>query len=406
MSKAHFRPFNERVKPAKPSDDFPLFPHANGCWAKKILGKLHYFGPWENPGQALESYLRDKDDLHAGRTPRAAPGVLTVKDLANVFLNAKKDAVAAGELSPRTHAGYLEACGYVVKAFGPGRLVSDLTPADFAGLRSKLAERFGPHGLGTRIQCVRCLFKYAFDSELLDRPIRFGPDFKRPSRKTLRLHRAKQGPKLFTAEEVRRMIDAAGVQLRAMLLLAINAGFGNSDCGNLPVSALDLDGGWIDYPRPKTGVARRCPLWPETVAALREAMEGRPASKSEEHAGLVFITKYGLPWHRDTGKMGNRPISLETSKLLKKLNINGRKGLNFYTLRHTFRTVADEAKDPVAADHFMGHGTPNMSSVYRERISDERLLAVSDHVRAWLFATNLPPMKGVADNGEVGRRES
>jgi hypothetical protein len=28
-----------------------------------------------------------------------------------------------------------------------------------------------------------------------------------------------------------------------------------------------------------------------------------------------------------------------------------------------------------------------MASVYRERISDERLKAVTDHVHGWLFAT-------------------
>jgi hypothetical protein len=47
--------------------------------------------------------------------------------------------------------------------------------------------------------------------------------------------------------------------------------------------------------------------------------------------------------------------------------------------------VADEAKDQPAADYIMGHEVPHMSSVYRETISDERLKAVTDHVRAWLF---------------------
>jgi hypothetical protein len=45
--------------------------------------------------------------------------------------------------------------------------------------------------------------------------------------------------KLFTAEEIRRLLDAAGVQLKAMILLGVNCGFGNADCGNLPLSALD-----------------------------------------------------------------------------------------------------------------------------------------------------------------------
>src|SRR5262249_20967192 len=98
---------------------------------------------------------------------------------------------------------------------------------------------------------------------------------------------------------------------------------------------------------------------------------------------LVFVTKYGDGWGKDTS---DNPISKEMRKLLKALHINGRKGLGFYTLRHVFRTIADESRDQPAVDHIMGHEVAHMSSVYRESISDERLKAVTEHVRTWLFA--------------------
>ena len=41
--------------------------------------------------------------------------------------------------------------------------------------------------------------------------------------------------------------------MRAMILLGINGGFGNADCGTLPLTAVDLERGLIDYPRPPRG---------------------------------------------------------------------------------------------------------------------------------------------------------
>lgn len=59
----------ETPQSAKPRDDYPLFPHATKRWAKKIKGKMHYFGPWRDPDGALAKYLREKDYLQAGQEP-------------------------------------------------------------------------------------------------------------------------------------------------------------------------------------------------------------------------------------------------------------------------------------------------------------------------------------------------
>src|SRR6476620_1244386 len=90
------------TKPEKPYADIPLFPHATRRWAKKIRGKMHYFGPWDDPDGSLKKYLEQKDDLHAGRKPRDTSEGVTVKVLCNAYLNHKKAFLDAGELSPRT----------------------------------------------------------------------------------------------------------------------------------------------------------------------------------------------------------------------------------------------------------------------------------------------------------------
>lgn len=96
-------------KPAKPRPDFPLFPHATGYWAKKVRGKLVYFGKIANDPKgvaALNLWLDQKDELLAGRTPRSTPDGLTVRDICNHFLTAKEQQRGSGELANVTYADY------------------------------------------------------------------------------------------------------------------------------------------------------------------------------------------------------------------------------------------------------------------------------------------------------------
>ena len=119
----HKRTKNPRPhKPRKPYADFPLFPHATRRWAKKIRGKLHYFGPWDDPDGALQRYLDQRDDLHAGRTPRVAAEGLTVRDLLNRSLTAKTHLVDTGEIVQRTFFDYHSTCKQIGDAFGLDRL--------------------------------------------------------------------------------------------------------------------------------------------------------------------------------------------------------------------------------------------------------------------------------------------
>ena len=173
-----------KARPAKPRLDFPLFPHRNGRWAKKVRGKFCYFGKWADDPKgeaAIRLWLDQKDDLLAGRTPRPKSDGLTIRDLVNRFLTAKEQQRDAGDIAPRSFAEYLATCKMLTEAFGKHRLVLDLAADDFEALRASVAKLYGPYRVGNIVQRVRTVFKYGFEAALIDRPVRFGPTFKRPA---------------------------------------------------------------------------------------------------------------------------------------------------------------------------------------------------------------------------------
>ena len=278
----------------KPEPDFPLFLHRTGQWAKKVRGRTHYFG--SNPDAALTKYVEQRDDLQAGRTPRTRSDELTVRDLCNRFLTSKKSLLESGELSPRTWRDYYASAENLVATFGKHRAVADLAGEDFERLRASLAKTRGPVSLGNEIQRIRSVFGFAWADGILDRPVRFGASFKKPSRKVIRRAKNSAGSRMIEAADLRRLIDAAGVPMKAMILLALNCGYGQTDAASLPLAALDFDGGWANYPRPKTAIIRRCPLWPETGEALRETIREQPDPKDAADECLVFLTRFGVPW--------------------------------------------------------------------------------------------------------------
>jgi integrase len=398
----------KQFRPAKPFEGFPLFAHASGRWAKKIRGRLHYFGRWghkrgtqvdpvddveASARQALDKLNQEWPYLSEGRNPPVdTSGGVTIRDLCNAFLTTKRNRLDAGELSAHSFAKYYETCELLIGQFGRDRRVDDLRPDDFEGFRKTLAQNCGIVTLKSKINRCRVVFKYAADNGLVDQPVMYGRAFDRPSEKMLRQARNEAGERLFEAAELRRIVNAADPVLRAMVLLGANCGFGNTDVASLPQSAVDLETGWLTFPRPKTAIQRRIPLWPETVEAMRGVLAKRPTPGDNADADLCFLTVRGTRFVRvqPSKKTAGRHVTINAlsrrfESLLKRLGINKRRGRGFYTLRHTFETVAGESKDQVAVNAIMGHVDNTMAAAYRERISDERLKAVVETVRVWLW---------------------
>ena len=383
-------------------------------WVKCIRSKNYSFGViWttvagkRDPGTfsanaeaALRRYQADGPALHAGlsRDPVRRHDGMSVGEMCGLYLQNRKADVEAGTLTQATYLNYQDTCNRMVEVFGFKRLVEGLEPLDFAKLMR--AVPFGPTRMGSFVVWAKQVFAWAFDNKVIERPPMFGKKFRGGTPKEKRELRTRTGKKLFTAEQIRAMAYThAGVELRAMILLAINTGMGNTDCSELPMSALDLDapgGAWLRFPRVKTSVDRLAPLWPETVAALREAIAQRPPPANAAHADRVFLTSFGRPWVHGT----TNAVYGELAKVLKAMSLRapgsvkagkkekGRSRLRlpaFQALRSTFRTVADEAKDQHAAFLIMGHVIPGMAGVYVQEIARERLVAVAEHVRRWLF---------------------
>lgn len=123
------------------------------------------------------------------------------------------------------------------------------------------------------------------------------------------------------------------------------------------------------------------PLWPETTSAIRRVLACERAEPADpEVAKLLLRTEQGHALVRQRARQDESDaIKMVTyidrlgdwfDGVLDDLKLK-RRGIGFYTLRHTFRTWADESGDQHAIMRIMGHATPGMSGVYIEEITGD-----------------------------------
>jgi integrase len=382
-----------RQKPEAPPG-CPLFPHPRGYWAKTINYKTYYFGKWEDLDGALEKYYRERSELQKPGSPQGPAQEVTLAYLGNEWLEFHHARVREEKLKARTFVEYRTGVKLLLDSLGRGKVVSAITPVDFNPLRKTIDETYGYHGRVKFMKIIRMIFAWGFNNRHITVPVIFGDYFSLPSKKELRRsrreHQEENGMRMFTAKEILAQLDAASEKMKAMILLGINCGYGNTDCGTLKIEEINFGTRIINRSRAKTEMDRVSPLWPETIKAIRAIIKDR----SE---GLVFLTRCNQSWVREqvevegdedqiVGAKSTDAISDMYGKLLKKMG-QKRPGLNFYALRHTFRTIADEVGDDRAVRLIMGHELGHVEQSYIEGspVAMDRLRKVTGRVHRWLY---------------------
>jgi integrase len=334
-----------KPKRKRKSNSYGLYLHPTGQWCIKIKGESKYFGT--NEQNAIVEYCQYLDQQRNG----VQPTVETVKDLCNKWIDSK---IVGPELTQRSYDRYFKIGYTIVKTLGD-RYCSSLGPNDMTTLRNALHQT--PTSLAVEVAVCRMVFKYG--NEYHNLAIKYST-LKMPSRGTIRRHKAQGSKRMYEPTELRKILRKSPPAMKPMILLGLNAGLGNQDVAELRWE--HLSGNWCDYPRRKTGINRRFMLWPETIKALGKRGTGRICTMPYSSIGKFFTE------------------TLKATGLY-------RPRVGFYVLRHVFQTIGNRAKDAVAVHAVMGHVDDSMSANYTEEpVQDDRLVAVTDCVRKWLFA--------------------
>ena len=97
-----------RPKPRKPRANFPLFPHPNGQWCKKLNGKLRHFRSWRSDTTGVEAQRRYKEERRhseAERNPRIIARGMSLMELADRWLVERLAGARRGDLGAKNYDG-------------------------------------------------------------------------------------------------------------------------------------------------------------------------------------------------------------------------------------------------------------------------------------------------------------
>jgi len=313
-------------------------------------GRRIYLGSDKN--QALTKYHQLGLGVEPVQRELAPPVNITAKNLANRFLVAQQ----ANWRNPKTTLKcYKDWLGRFIKDH-PQLRIADFTVEKFAAWKLSLKERgYSPESINHYLGAVRTMFTFAEETDIVEK----APKLKRVRNDVKPKAGSKEKP-LYTPDDLQKLLEKADPQMKAMIMLALNCGFGPKDIRDLTWS--HTHGERVTLPRTKTGVCQTYLLWRETRVLLAEIQQERAklivrmAKRGVQHYdnGHVFMTRFWKPWNKDA-------VAEQFRKLCKKAGIPC---YGFYRLRHCASTAMSLVATPHVHRKFMRHSQLQQQVTY------------------------------------------
>lgn len=171
---------------------------------------------------------------------------MTLKELCDLYLQYQYLKVQANALTARHHNEQIASLKKLMSFLGQARKIGEISTLDLQSYRRKLQKAYSTaHRMNLHISIMKAMFHWAMKNDVLNSI----PNIDAVSRGKI-VHKQRQ---TFSPEDIRQLLGAADIQMRAMIWLGLNCGFGCTDCAELKWNNLDFVNGRVELARKKLG---------------------------------------------------------------------------------------------------------------------------------------------------------
>jgi integrase len=270
---------------------------------------------------------------------------------AGLWLEDLKARVGAGQLGYGEYRNQVSYVKHFVTYMGSQTLIDAINEETWSGYHRVLLDRIAleacsPVYAMKLFQTARGFVEYLVSLKRITAPENL-------SDRRLRFKVPRPTIRVFTGEEITRLLKESRPVIRLMILLALNTGMTQIDVSDLSHDEIDWKSGRLTRKRSKTAHHANTPvveyaLWPETFTLLTQLRSNDPVR--------VLVTRSGNAWVNRREKT-NDSIRMEFGKL--------KPALSFKYLRKTAATMlASHPEYRAYAQYFLGHAPDNVADTH------------------------------------------